>query len=54
LSDLYHGLSREEIAATRHISINTVKTVLQSVYIKLGANNNVDAIRIAIEKKLVE
>ena len=54
LNDLYHGLSREEIAANRHLSVNTVKKILQSVYTKLNANNNVDAIRIAIEKKLIE
>jgi len=54
LNDLYHGLSREEIAASRYLSVNTVKTVLGSLYMKLGASNNVDAIRIAIEKKLVE
>ena len=54
LIDLYHGLSRDEIAEHRHLSINTVKKTLQSIYIKLGANNNVDAIRIALEKKLVE
>jgi len=54
LNDLYQGLSREEIAANRYLSINTVKKILQSIYIKLDANNNVDAIRIAIEKKLVD
>ena len=54
LTDLYHGLSREEIAANRYLSINTVKKILQSIYIKLDANNSVDAVRIAIEKKLVE
>ena len=54
LLDLYHGLSREEIAANRYLSINTVKKTLQSIYIKLDAHNNVDAIRIALEQKLVE
>jgi len=54
LTDLYHGLSREEIAENRYLSINTVKKVLQSIYIKLDAHNNVDAIRIALEQKLVE
>jgi LuxR family maltose regulon positive regulatory protein len=54
LNDLYHGLSREEIAVSRHLSINTVKKILQSIYLKLDANNNVDAIRIAIENKLLE
>jgi len=54
LSDLFHGLSREEIALNRYLSINTVKKTLQSIYIKLDAQNNVDAIRIALEKKLVQ
>ncbi|MCL2426931.1 MAG: LuxR C-terminal-related transcriptional regulator [Oscillospiraceae bacterium] len=54
LYDLYHGLSRDEIAAHRYLSINTVKKILQSIYIKLDANNNVDAVRIALEKKLVQ
>ena len=54
LGDLYHGLSRDEIAANRYLSVNTVKKILQSIYIKLDANNNVDAIRIALEKNLIE
>jgi LuxR family maltose regulon positive regulatory protein len=54
LLDLYHGLSREEIAINRYLSINTVKKILQSIYIKLDAKNNVDAIRIAIKKKLID
>ncbi|MCL2828069.1 MAG: LuxR C-terminal-related transcriptional regulator [Oscillospiraceae bacterium] len=54
LLDLYQGLSREEIAVNRHLSINTVKKALQSIYIKLDAQNNVDAVRIALEKKLIE
>jgi len=53
LSDLYHGLSREEIATHRYLSVNTVKKILQSIYIKLDASNNVDAVRIALEKKLI-
>ncbi|MDR0906979.1 MAG: LuxR C-terminal-related transcriptional regulator [Oscillospiraceae bacterium] len=54
LNDLYHGLSREEIAVNRYLSINTVKKILQSIYLKLDANNSVDAIRIALENKLLE
>lgn len=54
LADLCHGLSRNEIAATRYLSINTVKTTLNMIYSKLGAGNNVDAVKIAIEKKLVD
>jgi len=54
LIDLYHGLSREEIALNQHISINTVKTRLQSIYNKLNAQNSIDAVRIALEKKLIK
>ncbi|MCL2562620.1 MAG: LuxR C-terminal-related transcriptional regulator [Oscillospiraceae bacterium] len=54
LLDLYHGLSREEIAVNRYLSVNTVKKTLLSVYTKLGAHNNVDAVRIALEQKLIE
>ena len=53
LNDVYHGLSREEIAANRYLSVNTVKKILQSIYIKLDANNNVHAVRIAVEKGLI-
>ncbi|GHU37747.1 hypothetical protein FACS1894105_10420 [Clostridia bacterium] len=53
LTDTYHGLTRAEIAATRGISVNTIKTVLQMVYSKLGAANNVDAVRIAKERELI-
>ena len=53
LNDMYNGLSREEIATKRYLSINTVKKILQSIYIKLDASNNIDAIRIAIDMKLI-
>ncbi|MCL2287086.1 MAG: LuxR C-terminal-related transcriptional regulator [Firmicutes bacterium] len=54
LQDLYYGLSRDEIAENRYLSVNTVKKILQSIYTKLNANNNVDAIRIAIKNKMIE
>jgi len=53
LRDMYHGLSRSEIAASQNLSINTVKLVINSIYEKLNAYNIVDVIRIAAEKKLV-
>jgi len=53
LTDLSHGLSRSEIAASRSLSINTVKMIINNVYMKLGAENLADAIRIAAEKKIV-
>ena len=54
LDDLYHGLSRDEMAATRFLSINTVNKVLQSLFLKLDANNSIDAIRVAIERGIFE
>ncbi|MCL2126253.1 MAG: LuxR C-terminal-related transcriptional regulator [Oscillospiraceae bacterium] len=53
LGDLYHGLSRDEIAENRYLSVNTVKKILQSIYIKMDANNNVDAVRIGLEEGLI-
>ena len=53
LQDLSHGLSRTGIAASRNLSINTVKMVINNIYIKLGAENLADAIRIATEKKII-
>ncbi|MDR1870227.1 MAG: LuxR C-terminal-related transcriptional regulator [Treponema sp.] len=53
LLDLSHGLSRTEIAVNRSLSINTVKMVINRVYMKLGAENLADAIRIAAERKIV-
>jgi DNA-binding NarL/FixJ family response regulator len=46
LNDLYHGLSRSEIAASHDLSINTVKMVLNTIYAKLGVDNLADAIRV--------
>jgi len=53
LNDIYQGLSRAEIAVHRYLSINTVKTIIKTLYTKLGADNNVDAVRIALEMKLI-
>ena len=53
LADLRAGLSRSQIAAARHLSINTVKSRLNMIYAKLGAQNKTDAIRIAQERGLL-
>jgi len=53
LRDMYHGLSRSEIAANRNLSINTVKLYINNIYDKLNACNMADVIRIAAERKLV-
>jgi LuxR family maltose regulon positive regulatory protein len=53
LQDMTQGLSRTEIAAYRGISVNTVKAMLQIIYEKLGADNSMDALRIAISRDLI-
>jgi LuxR family maltose regulon positive regulatory protein len=52
LSDLAQGLSRTEISLAHNVSINTVKTMLQMIYEKLGAESAMEAIRIATTKQL--
>jgi len=53
LTDLYHGLSRSQIAASRNLSLSTVKTVCNAIYEKLGAENLADVIRISMDRKLL-
>jgi ATP/maltotriose-dependent transcriptional regulator MalT len=47
LTGLCQGLTREEIALTYNLSINTVKSMMPILYDKLGAANKMDAVRIA-------
>ncbi|MDR2717518.1 MAG: LuxR C-terminal-related transcriptional regulator [Treponema sp.] len=54
ITDLSHGLSRTEIAASRGLSVNTVKMVINMLYTKVGAENLADLIRIAVERKLIK
>jgi LuxR family maltose regulon positive regulatory protein len=49
LKGFSQGLTREEIASASALSINTVKSVIRSIYNKLGAVNQADAVRIATE-----
>ena len=53
LKDLAQGLSRTEIASSQRISPNTVKRVIASVYNKLYVTSLPDAIRVAVEQKLI-
>ncbi len=53
LGDLYHGLSRREIAVKQELSIHTVNSAVGSVFSKLGANNIIDVVRVAAEERLV-
>lgn len=54
LNDIFHGLSKTEIASNYGLSPNYVKNRLQSIYAKLGAENRNDAIRIAVSKKFIK
>ncbi|MDR2052167.1 MAG: LuxR C-terminal-related transcriptional regulator [Treponema sp.] len=47
LTGLSRGLTRKEIAENAALSVNTVKSIIRSVYNKLGAVNQADAVRIA-------
>jgi DNA-binding NarL/FixJ family response regulator len=53
LTDLYHGLSRSEIAVNRNLSINTVKSLLHIIYATLGAENTREVIRKALDMKII-
>ncbi|MDR3295479.1 MAG: LuxR C-terminal-related transcriptional regulator [Clostridiales Family XIII bacterium] len=47
LHDLSQGFTREEIASSNYVSINTVKSEIRNIYNKLGAVNRADAVRIS-------
>lgn len=53
LRNLSQGLTREEIADSMDLSLNTVKSMLKQVFGKLGAINSADAVRIAIQAGLI-
>ncbi|MCC8023009.1 MAG: LuxR C-terminal-related transcriptional regulator [Clostridiales bacterium] len=54
LEDLCQGLSRSEIALARNISVNTVKSMIKTIYGKIGALNLADAVRIAMTMRIHE
>jgi LuxR family maltose regulon positive regulatory protein len=53
LANLSQGMTQEEIAGISSLSSNTVKSVIRSIYHKLGAVNKADAVRIAASQGLV-
>jgi LuxR family maltose regulon positive regulatory protein len=53
LANLAQGMTQEEIAGLSSLSVNTVKSVISSIYRKLGAVNKADAVRIAVSRALV-
>ena len=53
LKDLSQGLSRTEIAASRNNSVSTVKMAINIIYDKLCVNSLPDAIRVAVDLKII-
>ena len=53
ITDISHGLSYTEIAVSRNISANTVKTTVNTIHKKLKTENLADMIRTAIKDKLI-
>ena len=53
LKALAEGLSRTEIASSRNISINTVKMVVNTIYDKLYVTSLPEAIRAAVDRKII-
>lgn len=54
LTELCHGLTREEIACECNLQVSTVKRILQNIYMKLGAVNSLDAVHIATLMNLIK
>jgi DNA-binding NarL/FixJ family response regulator len=54
LRNLSQGKSNKEIAAALHISPLTVKTHMQSIFAKLGANDRSQAVAIALRSGIVD
>lgn len=48
LLDIYEGLTNQQIAAKHFISINTVKTHLKNLFVKLDVPNRTSAIRLVV------
>jgi DNA-binding NarL/FixJ family response regulator len=53
LRNLYYGLSRPEVASKLGLSVNTINTALIKIYGKLNTNKIADAIRVAVEHKMI-
>lgn len=53
LGAIIQNLTHQEIADSLNLSVNTVKSITRSIYNKLGANSNVEAVRIATQFDLI-
>lgn len=54
LSCMVEGLSNNEIAEKLVVSLGTVKFHISNIFHKLGVNSRVEAVKLAIEQKLVQ
>ncbi|MDL2220687.1 LuxR C-terminal-related transcriptional regulator, partial [Eubacteriales bacterium OttesenSCG-928-N14] len=53
LRNLSQGLNRDEMAQSMYVSPHTIKSMLKTVYNKIGAINSADAVRIAVSEGLI-
>lgn len=53
LSYLCQNLTRSEIADSCDLSINTIKSLINNIYSKLGVNSRIEAVRIATQMNLL-
>ncbi|MCB2227762.1 MAG: response regulator transcription factor [Desulfarculaceae bacterium] len=53
LLEVFAGASNKEIANNSNLSLDTVKTHLKNIYAKLGVRSRAQAMKAAIEQKLV-
>lgn len=53
LEQLKNGLTYEQLAANMYISIGTVRKHIENVYRKLQVNNKVNAVKVAIDNRLI-
>jgi len=53
LKDMADGLSRTEAASNRNLSVNTIKMAVSIIYDKLGVSSLGEAIRTAIDRKII-
>lgn len=53
LAALCQNLTRDEIATAYGLSVNTVRSIIINIHNKLGVTNNLDAVRVATQLKLI-
>jgi DNA-binding NarL/FixJ family response regulator len=53
LTCMVDGLNNNELAARLFVSIGTVKFHISNIFQKLGVDSRVEAVKLAIERKLV-